>query len=316
MTPDRPRLPSYPVVPTILVMICLALVGFFAWGTVTFAGNVGLLYASSPFALFMHGPALLVGYGIAAVVGVVAVPFWALGGGQLFAMGASGSAGGAARQMGVTMFSEAHPISRATQQLAERMGLPRIAYIGWFPNEEINAFAMGNTRRNALVAFSKGAIERLTKDELRAVIAHELGHVASNDMARMTHARSVQEALTFFLLFRGLKKFVRWIFTPLSELELLRMSRAREFTADRIAAIMLGPEPMIAALEKLRGEASPKRIKGHANVLMWSGFSRGSLFSTHPSLAARIARLQEFRRAFFEAGAEPLLPSIISRPPR
>lgn len=261
--------------------------------------------ASGPLAWFVYGPALVASYALAAAVGIYAIPLWTVVGGQLFAARASGTRGSAARQMGVTFFSDTHPISITTQHLAERMGLPPIRYIGWFPNEEINAFAMGNSRRNALIAVSKGAVERLTKHELSAVIAHELGHVASKDMARMTHARSLQEALTFFLIFRGLKQFARWVFTPLSELEILRMSRAREFTADRISAIMLGPESMISALERLREEKIRPRTHGHANVLMWSGFKGGGLFSTHPPLERRIARLRALQAAGQLAGDVP-----------
>lgn len=297
MTALRPDFPRYPVWPTILIMTLLALVGAFVWWTMTFAGNVAVISASGPFAWMTLGPAVMAAYGAAATFGVFVLPLWAIGGGQLFAMRASGGTGSAARQMGVTFFSETHPIAKATQLLAERMGLPPIAYIGWFPNEEINAFAMGERKSNALVAVSKGAVERLTKQQLIAVLAHELGHVASNDMARMTNARSVQDALTFFLIFRGLRNFARWVFTPLSELELLRLSRAREFTADHIAAMVYKPEHMISALERLKEETIRPKTKGYANVMMWAGFNAGGLFSTHPRIEDRIARLETFTNA-------------------
>lgn len=151
------------------------------------------------------------------------------------------------------------------------MGLPKIGYVGWYPAEDINAFAMGTRPCDAVIVASKGAVERLTRKQLIAVLAHELGHVASNDMARMTYARGLQRALTFFLVFRGLQQAARWIFTPLSELEILRMSRAREFTADRISAMVIGIDGMISALEKFLKEENQPQKNEYSNVMMWSG---------------------------------------------
>lgn len=293
MTAKVPDLPSYPVWPTILGMMLLALVGGFVWWAASLAGNAAFIASGGPFAWFSMGPPLIAAYSLAGNIGVVALPLWTWVVGDYFASRASGQTGSAARAMGVTFFSETHPISKVTQALAARMGLPPIAYVGWFPNEDINAFAMGNSRRNALVAVSKGAVERLTKHELIAVIAHELGHVASNDMARMTYARGAQEGLTFFLMWRGLKTFARWIFTPLSELELLRMSRAREYTADRISAIMIGPEHMISVLERFRHESVLPPKRELANVMLWAGMKAGGLLDTHPSFDQRIARLRK-----------------------
>lgn len=304
MTDKAPSLPSYPVWPTVIILALLATVGAVIGLTAGFAGSMTALSASHPLTMLIVGPTVIAGFATTGVLSLFLTPLWALAGGGMFASWASGNTGSAARQMGVTFFSETHPISKVTQRLAERMGLPPVAYIGWFPNEEINAFAMGTSRHNALVALSEGAIERLTKHELIAVIAHELGHIASNDMARMTLARSIQEALTFFLVIRGLKRFARWVFTPLSELELLRLSRAREFTADEIAATMIGAEPMIGALERIRDENLPPRTKGHANVLLSAGFSAGGLLSTHPPTDKRIARL----RAIQAHRGTPLVP--------
>jgi heat shock protein HtpX len=278
-------------------MAALALVGSFIWWMITFAGNAVVIASGGPLAMMVLLPPLVATYGLTAALGVVVLPLWSMTGASFFASRASGQTGSAAKQMGVTFFSETHPISKVTQALAARMGLPPIAYIGWFPNEDINAFAMGNSQKNALVAVSKGAVERLTKHQLIAVIAHELGHVSSNDMARMTHAIGTQQALTFFLIFRGLKSFARWVFTPLSELEILRMSRAREFTADRIAAVMIGAEHMASALERLKEDTAQVPRSDMAKVMMWSGFKGGNLLSTHPSLDDRIAALGRFAKA-------------------
>jgi heat shock protein HtpX len=293
MTEKVPELPSYPVWPTILVMTFLALVGGFIWWAATFAGSAAFIASGGPFAWFSMGPPLISAFGFAGSMGLMGLPLWTWAVGDHFADRAGGKTGSAAREMGVTFFSDTHPIAKVTQALAQRMGLPPVAHIGWFTNDDINAFAMGTSRDNALIAVSKGAVERLTKHQLIAVLAHELGHVASNDMARMTYARGAQEGLTFFLVWRGLKNFARWIFTPLSELELLRMSRAREYTADHIAAIMIGPEHMISALERLRGETIQPPKHGLANVMLWTGLRPGGILDTHPSIDQRIARLGE-----------------------
>jgi len=297
MTTARPRFPSYPVWPTVTIMTLLALVGTLFWEVLTFTGNAAAVVSSGPLGWIAFGPALVTSYSLVGTLTMVALPTWAAAVGPVFAGKASGDRGTAARDMSVALFSETHPISKVTQSMAAQMGLPKIAYIGWFPNEEINAFAMGSSQRNAMIALSKGAILRLSQQELIAIIGHELGHVASNDMARMTHARSVQEALTFFLVFRGLKRFARWVFTPLSELELLRMSRAREFTADAISATMIGPGPMISALERLREESQSPANADYANVLAWSGFKGAGWLDTHPPLERRIARLKTLAQA-------------------
>ncbi|PSM19831.1 M48 family metalloprotease [Nitratireductor sp. StC3] len=294
MTAKRHQFPCYPVWPTVVFLIVLALVGGGFWTMVSFGANSTAIMASGPFAWITLGPPMIAVHVSVATLGACILPIWSIIGGQLFTNNASHSA---ARQMGVTFFSDTHPIARVTQRLAETMGLPRVAHIGWFPNEDINAFAMGDSPSNALIAVSKGAVERLTKEQLVAVIGHELGHVASNDMARMTRARSIQESLTFFLLLRGLKTFARWVFTPLSELEILRLSRAREFTADEISAIVFSREHMISALERLKKEKKPPQTNGFANVMMWAGLGEGHLFSTHPSLEMRIARLKTLQMA-------------------
>jgi len=296
MTASNPDLPRHPLWPTVIILMIGAAVGALIGFMISFSSSVAAAASTGPAGWFTLGPLVIATFSAAAPFVLIGTPLWAVAGGRLFAGMACGKRG-LAGTMGVTFFSETHDISKVTQRLAEHMGLPPIAYIGWFPNEEINAFAMGTNPQNTLIALSKGAIERLSKKELIAVIGHELGHVASNDMARMAHAKGIQNALTFFLIFNGFKRIARWIFTPFSELELLRFSRAREFTADRISAMFLGPENMISALERLREEDIQPVTHGHANVLMWAGFSRGTVFSTHPTLEDRITRLRQWQES-------------------
>ncbi|MBD3755613.1 MAG: M48 family metalloprotease, partial [Gammaproteobacteria bacterium] len=106
-----------------------------------------------------------------------------------------------------------------------------------------------------------------------------------------TYALGVRESLTFFLIFRGLKKFARWVFTPLSELELLRFSRAREFTADAISAHLTSSKAMISVLETLKGAKLEPQPHNQAFVMM-AALGDNTLFSTHPSLDDRINALR------------------------
>ncbi|MCI5076438.1 M48 family metalloprotease [Oricola sp.] len=290
----RPRrFPQHPVLPTVLLLVIGAALGALLGGFFIFTSSTFAMAVAGPFGLLVFGPVVLAMYAVSNTWALIGAPLWAWLGGSIFTAFSVGKGGGAAGAMRVTFFSEEHAIYKVTRRMTDQMGIPPIPFIGWFPNEEINAFAMGTNPNNTLIAISKGAVEKLTKGELHAVIAHELGHVASNDMARMVHARGIQEALTFFLLFRGLKRIARWLFTPLSELEILRFSRAREYTADAISAQVTRPDLMISVLEKLAEEKATPRLRGHANVMMWSGFESRGWLSTHPPLDKRIAALKE-----------------------
>jgi heat shock protein HtpX len=115
-------------------------------------------------------------------------------------------------------------------------------------------------------------------------------------MARMTYARGVQESLVFFLIARRLKRFALWLFAPLSQLELLRFSRAREFTADRIAAEVYGPQHMISVLEKLKTEQLKPKPTEYSTAMMWGRIIDQEWFRTHPPLEHRIAALKGVKR--------------------
>jgi len=292
MTTKEYKVPRHSVAATIFLLVLGAEIGAL-WGLfLAFIGATAALTAGGPLALLIAGPLILAVYGVGTLYIVFGVPIWALLGGSMFAVRASGERGSPSQAMGVTFWSESHPINQVTQRMAHELSLPKIPYVGWFNSDDINAFAMGTTPHNALVALSKGAIDKLSKPELDAVIAHELGHIASNDMARMTYALGIRDSLTWFLIFRGLKKIARWFFTPFSELELLRFSRNREFTADAISAHLTSPEAMISVLEKLKGADIAPQTHHQPTVMLSASFD-GSWLSTHPPLNARIAALQK-----------------------
>ncbi|MGR6431021.1 M48 family metalloprotease [Rhizobium sp. PAMB 3174] len=292
MTDIVESVPRHPVGATAFVLILGAAAGTVIALVFAFVISSMGVAAGGPLAILFFAPLLLGVFSMTALYILIGVPVWALIGGMLFAARFStGAASPAAQVTGVTFLSEGHPIHEATQRMAARLGLPPVAHIGWYDSDTINAFAMGTKPGNALIAVSKGAVEKLSRDELDAVLGHELGHVACNDMARMTYALGVREALTFFLVFARLKAFARWLFMPFSELELLRFSRTREFTADAIAARLTSPEAMISVLETLRHAKGESPNDDLAMVKMFALGDRTWL-STHPPLEDRIAALK------------------------
>ncbi len=193
--------------------------------------------------------------------------------------------------------------------------MPRIAVV---KTSMPNAFATGRNQKNAVVAVTTGIMERLNNNELEAVLAHELTHVKNRDMMVMTIATflsSIAQILVQWLPFLGggdrdrdsgsnfivlfLVSLVVWI---VSFILIRSLSRYREFAADRGAAIMTGqPSNLVSALKKISGFRVPtedlRKVEGPVSALFItpaiSGSSFMRLFSTHPTLEARIAALQK-----------------------
>jgi len=193
--------------------------------------------------------------------------------------------------------------------------MPKIAVV---KTSMPNAFATGRNQKNAVVAVTTGIMERLDNNELEAVLAHELTHVKNRDMMVMTIATflsSMAQILVQWLPFFGggsrdrdsgsnfivlfLVSLVVWI---VSFILIRTLSRYREFAADRGAAIMTGqPSHLVSALKKISGFRVPtedlRKVEGPVSALFItpaiSGSSFMRLFSTHPTLEARIAALQK-----------------------
>ncbi|HEY8605827.1 MAG TPA: protease HtpX [Noviherbaspirillum sp.] len=197
---------------------------------------------------------------------------------------------------------------------AQRAGIamPEVAvYQG-----EPNAFATGATKNSSLVAVSTGLLESMTRQEVEAVLAHEVAHIANGDMVTLTLIQGVVNTFVTFLarvVGYAVDQFLRRndeqssgpgigytvtvivcdiLFGILASIIVMYFSRQREYRADRGAASILGtPRPMISALQRLGGMAPgelPKSMAAH-------GISGGvaGLFSSHPSIEERIARLQQ-----------------------
>jgi len=196
------------------------------------------------------------------------------------------------------------------------IGMPEV---GIFPAQQSNAFATGWNRNNALVAVSSGLLERFNEDEARAVLAHEIGHIANGDMITLSLVQGVVNTFVMFaarvigffvdrIVFknqRGLGPGY-WITTIVAQIFLsilasmivMWFSRRREFHADAAGAQLAGRTAMIAALEKLRIETQAQIPNQMPDSMTAFGISSGwkrhtiKLFSSHPPLEARIEALR------------------------
>ena len=211
--------------------------------------------------------------------------------------------------------SQAPGLYAAVRKLAERDGLPtpRVFII---PDESPNAFATGRDPQHAVVACTVGLLRILNQEELEGVVAHELSHVRNRDLligamaATLAGALMILRYLGFFFGGRdreggALGWLLMMILAPLAALLIqMAISRSREYKADASGAALSGnPLGLAHALAKLeRGaEAAPmSNAEPNTSHLFIVNPLRGggiaSLFSTHPPIEARIARLEAMAR--------------------
>jgi heat shock protein HtpX len=212
---------------------------------------------------------------------------------------------------------EAPELHDMVRQLAARAGLP-MPRIYVIPGDSPNAFATGRNPEHAVVAVTEGLLRLMDREELMGVLAHELGHVRNRDILIGSIAATMAGAVmmlasmarwsAIFGGFRddeeggigGLGLIVMSILAPIAAMLIqMAVSRSREYLADETAARLTGgPEGLSRALEKLGAYAG--RLPMHARpetahmfiVNPLSGQRLMNLFSTHPPLAERIARLR------------------------
>lgn len=193
--------------------------------------------------------------------------------------------------------------------------------VGIFPSYQSNAFATGWNKNDALVAVSSGLLERMNQDELRAVLAHEIGHVANGDMVTLSLVQGVVN--TFVMFFAriagdfidrnvfgreegeapGIAYFVITmvldiVFGILASAVVMWFSRYREYRADEAGAQLAGKQAMISALLRLQAETElPDQMPREMKALSITegkeqGFSLAALFQTHPTIEQRVEALQ------------------------
>lgn len=200
-------------------------------------------------------------------------------------------------------------------RLADEAGIGR-PEVGVFPSETANAFATGWNRNNALVAVSAGLLRRFQPNEVRAVLAHEIGHVANGDMITLTLIQGVVNTFVMFfariightvdrVVFKtergyGIGYFIVTIVAEivlgfLASMIVMWFSRYREYRADAAGASLSTSNDMIAALQRLRVEQGmPSELPGELTAfgIRPGKSSLGQLLSSHPPLEDRIRALQ------------------------
>jgi len=215
--------------------------------------------------------------------------------------------------------AQAPALYRIVRTLATRAGIP-MPRVYILPQETPNAFATGRNPQHAAVAVTEGILRVMSEEELEGVLAHELSHVQNRDTLIMAIAATLAGAITYMahmaqwaMIFGGGRRdsdeeggggllggILMIVLAPLAAtLIQLAVSRSREFQADASGARMAGqPWGLAKALEKL--EVASKAMPMQAtpatahlfivNPLTGSGFA--TLFSTHPPIAERVARLR------------------------
>jgi heat shock protein HtpX len=203
-------------------------------------------------------------------------------------------------------------VKKQSQKVGIQM--PEVAI---FDSPVVNAFATGMSRNSSLVAVSSGLLNMMTKDEAEAVIGHEMSHVANGDMVTLTLIQGVVNTFVLFfsrvigytvdkVIFKtregtGPAFFITMIISELllgvlASIVVMWFSRQREYRADFGGGQLAGKQKMIAALKRLKTQyessALPKSIAA-LGISGEQGIGLKELFSTHPSLDDRIARLQQ-----------------------
>ncbi|MEX2598843.1 MAG: zinc metalloprotease HtpX [Dehalococcoidia bacterium] len=218
---------------------------------------------------------------------------------------------------------EAPELHAMVEHLASRAGIPK-PHVAVSQMAVPNAFASGRNQKSATVTVTTGLMTTLTKEELEAVLAHELSHIKTKDVVVMTYASffsvvasTLLSILFWSSLFGGMGRnregggglMMAYIVVLLvwvaSQLLVSALSRYREFAADRGAAMLTGqPMALASALQRISSQFSrvPKDDLRKAEtlnaffIMPAIGDSIANLFSTHPSLDRRVARLREMQR--------------------
>jgi heat shock protein HtpX len=207
---------------------------------------------------------------------------------------------------------EAPELYETVARLAQKANIP-MPRLYVIPDPALNAFATGRSPSHAAVAATEGILRAMTREELEGVLAHELSHVLNRDTLISTVAATLAGAITHlahFLMFFGgrddddapnpLVALATMLLAPFAAMLIqLAVSRSREYAADATGAALVGhPEGLARALQKLQMASArvPMHVPDPATAHLFivnplTGRSFANLFSTHPPLEDRIARL-------------------------
>lgn len=214
---------------------------------------------------------------------------------------------------------ELRDLVQTIHELARTANLPAMPEVGVYDSPEVNAFATGPSKSRSLVAVSSGLLQRMSREEIKGVLGHEVAHIANGDMVTMTLIQGVVNAFVMFLAraiayaltmsrsdgeerqgtpmsYYAVQFVLEIAFMILGSMVVAWFSRYREYRADQGGARLAGRGNMIQALEGLKRsfeEVSPS-AQPAVQVLKISSRPGGIMrfFSTHPPLEERIERLK------------------------
>ncbi len=228
----------------------------------------------------------------------------------------------AKRTMGLQPAAPGSALVQKVHSMARKSGLEGMPEVFIYNSPEVNAFATGRSRNNALVAVSTGLLEQMNEDEVEGVLAHEVSHIANGDMVTMTLVQGIVNSFVMFFAYivtqfimnamqgddderpSGVGNYFLYhiihnvVYMALSFLSLplvMFVSRWREYRADLGSARIVGKHKMIAALEKLQANMgrTEKHEKSIEVMAINSQTSFMELFSSHPPLEKRIEYLRK-----------------------
>ncbi|GAB6192923.1 protease HtpX [Desulfocastanea catecholica] len=204
------------------------------------------------------------------------------------------------------------------KRMAEKaeIGMPEVAI---YNSPDMNAFATGMKKNSALVAVSTGLLQNMAKDEVEAVLAHEITHVACGDMVTLSLIQGVLNTFVIFLSrmaanvinnflssdeeggglgfmgYMAVTIVLELILGLFASIIVMWFSRKREFTADKGAAYLTGKEKMVSALRRLQAHHEPSHLPDQVAAFGIRPKQGGmaSLFRSHPPIEDRIAALEK-----------------------
>ncbi len=220
-----------------------------------------------------------------------------------------------------TAAGEERRLVNIVYDLTRKLGIEKMPEVGIYDSPELNAFATGPSKNNALVAVSSALLANMNDEEVAAVLGHEVSHVSNGDMVTLTLITGITNAFALFLsrilaytfslamsrgenqnssgfpimMYSTFSMIFSVLFTLLGNIVVAAFSRRREYRADLGGAKLVGKNAMIGALRRL--QANTEIIDNRAPSLAAFKISQGSvwlsLFASHPPLEKRIQRLQE-----------------------
>lgn len=248
---------------------------------------------------------------------------WGMGGAFISLMISRWSA---KTMMGVQVLDPENPggaeerwLVQTVHQLAQKAGLTTMPEVGIYQSPDPNAFATGPDKHHALVAVSSGLFNAMERDEIEAVLGHEITHVTNGDMVTLTLIQGIINAFVIFLAYavsmllsrnsddrRGggfmqnyfMRMVLEMVFGLLGMMVVMAFSRWREYRADAGGAGLTSRQQMangLRALERYMGKDKTAKPASLSAFMISGGV--GSLFASHPPLTERIERLESGKLA-------------------